>query len=790
MQRFGTWRGIAATVVGLVLASCSSNAGENQRLDSEIPHWPADAALTVFAFKGTEASLIWPAAFDDTRVVAYRVFRDDEEVTTVSGGWRTLQVALPNESQVFRVEALDQPGKQSVDGPSVVVLRTLVADVGWPADAAVSVTETDLGYALNWTPAVGAGGYRVYVDNQPFMDSQEREVLLDALVEGRSYVIRVEAAFAGLGWTNNGPRLGLSVPDRQGPLWPDDAELLVSNVIDTGLTAAWPSAVESHSTVFYRVQVGDLDAVEQTETFLEVSALVAATEVVISVVAVDADGNAGTALVGTFETVDTLPPVWGADAHLQPSNAEVGSVNVAWTEANDSVGVVAYRVFVDEVLTETLSGDLLETNVTGLDGAPSLLRVEAEDDAGNRSTDGPSLLVDLSDETPPTWPVAATASVLAAATSIEVSWPAASDDVGLSGYEIQVGDAVVHTGPGQGAATVSGLSPLTEYLVSVMATDSAANVSIALTVNVTTTDYLPPVWAADAAIELVASTPTSLSLGWTPIAADQLAVEYRVRVDGEHVQTIDVSSPIAQLASLTADTSYVVELQAAGPTGLVSTNGPSLTVVTAPDEPEPDVTPPGWSGGTTVTVVSLTATSADLSWPAAIDDTAVVDYRVLLDGQIHATTGGATSATLDGLTSSTGYNVVIRAGDSAGNWSSSGPATLLTTPPGSQSGLSDADVYAGLQPHCGVCHSGAGDLFGNLSDFQSNLVASSLLITPGAPEDSLFFLYLTANASGPFGQMPPSFAGVGSFLDLQSQGLTTITVDQIEQWIITMGELP
>lgn len=85
----------------------------------------------------------------------------------------------------------------------------------------------------------------------------------------------------------------------------------------------------------------------------------------------------------------------------------------------------------------------------------------------------------VSDNDPPTVPTGLTASN-AASSSVTLSWTASTDNVGVTGYEVLDGTAVV----GQSATTslqVTGLTPDTQYTFAVRAKDASGNVSAAST---------------------------------------------------------------------------------------------------------------------------------------------------------------------------------------------------------------------------------------------------------------------------------------------------------------------
>jgi hypothetical protein len=99
--------------------------------------------------------------------------------------------------------------------------------------------------------------------------------------------------------------------------------------------------------------------------------------------------------------------------------------------------------------------------------------------------------------------------------------------------------------------------------------------------------------------------------------------------------------------------------------------GPAVTDHTAPTEPGKP------------TAVTHFPIVADLSWPAATDDTG---YSVYSDGKLVSASGG-TSLRLPGLTAGATYTFTVTARDAAGNESApSGPVTV-TIPAGSDLAL-------------------------------------------------------------------------------------------------------
>ncbi len=81
------------------------------------------------------------------------------------------------------------------------------------------------------------------------------------------------------------------------------------------------------------------------------------------------------------------------------------------------------------------------------------------------------------DTRPPSTPGTPVASAITGS-SVRLDWPASTDDQGVTSYRVYRGDQVVATSA-TNSATVSGLSPNTDYSFTVVATDAAGNASTA-----------------------------------------------------------------------------------------------------------------------------------------------------------------------------------------------------------------------------------------------------------------------------------------------------------------------
>ena len=161
------------------------------------------------------------------------------------------------------------------------------------------------------------------------------------------------------------------------------------------------------------------------------------------VTAEDAAGNVGAASNAATATVtaDTTAPT--APAGL--GGTVVGaSVNLTWTGSTDDVGVARYNVHrgTSAGFTPAIGNRIAQPTGTsysdpGLASGTYYYKVLAEDAAGNLSAASNEHAATVADATPPSAPGGVTA--ITAGSTINVSWTAATDNVGVARYNVHRG---------------------------------------------------------------------------------------------------------------------------------------------------------------------------------------------------------------------------------------------------------------------------------------------------------------------------------------------------------------
>jgi len=113
-----------------------------------------------------------------------------------------------------------------------------------------------------------------------------------------------------------------------------------------------------------------------------------------------------------------------------------------------------------------------------------------------------------------------------------------------------------------------------------------------------------------------------------------------------------------------------------------------------------------------------------------------------------------------------------------------GPDTAECIP---TSGFTNPMVYDGLVATCIGCHDAGWPqpLFASLSAFETLVVNNFKTVVPGKPTEGSLLALLKGEANGTLSQMP---IGGPSFLELEADGKTDITVANIEAWIAGLGE--
>ncbi|MDX6516456.1 MAG: hypothetical protein QOH73_2122 [Gaiellaceae bacterium] len=315
------------------------------------------------------------------------------------------------------------------------------------------------------------------------------------------------------------------------------------------------------------------------------------------------------------------------------------------------------------------------------------------------------------DTTPPSAPTGLS-SPSHTSSSVSLSWTAATDNVGVTGYQVLRNGAQVGTSTST-SYTDSGLAASTSYSYTVRATDAAGNVSaassalgvttsagtstnVALNKPATASSTENSTFPASNAVDGNASTRWSSAFSdpqWLRVDLGQTYAISRVTLTWEaaygrayQIQTSPDGTSWTTIYSTTTGDGGTDDLAISGTGRYIrmygTTRGTAYgyslyeLVVNGTPQTGGDTTPP--SAPSSLTSPSHTSSSVALSWGASTDNVGVTGYRVYRNGGQVGTPSG-TSYTDSGLAASTTYSYTVRAVDAAGNLSAASNTLSVTT---------------------------------------------------------------------------------------------------------------
>jgi chitodextrinase len=266
------------------------------------------------------------------------------------------------------------------------------------------------------------------------------------------------------------------------------------------LILTWSASTDNVGVAGYRIErcqgnscTNFVQIATSTGTRFVNSGLTAKTTYRYRVRANDAAGNvSGYSSISTGTTAattgpDKSPPT--APASLSATAIGSTAIQLAWAPSTDNVGVYAYKVERCQGATCTNFAQIATPTSTSYTvnyltaGTTYRYRVRATDVAGNKSDYSPIAAASTgggADASPPTVPSALTATASGAG-SVNLTWSASTDNVGVTAYRIERCQGATCTNYAQIATSTStsfsstGLAAGTTYRYRVRASDAAGN---------------------------------------------------------------------------------------------------------------------------------------------------------------------------------------------------------------------------------------------------------------------------------------------------------------------------
>ena len=553
----------------------------------------------------------------------------------------------------------------------------------WPNDASLNVEDVgEARYQIGWPEAiddVSVTQYALYLNDLLIgqIDPEDRQFITPALTPDIPHRVRVIAIDATAHRSASLETI-IEATDLDPPTWPNQARIWPLEVGETHIQITWSPALDQSGVVTYEVIWGD-EVVEQVdaERIAQLDTLAPHTRYDITVIAIDGSGlRSERGLSISIETIDITGPDWPMDAQISTERLTSSELHLSWPiaidpgDAEDSMRAVEYRVRQDSITIA--QGPMTEWVVDILD-IPSrpLFTVEAIDSLGNVGGEPLSLLVEMSDDSPPIWPAGATARARAQGeSSVQLNWTGGLDNDEVINYRVEWMEMTQETE--NTALLIEGLTPWTEYNFRIFAQDRAGLITaVPLSTTAHTDDLTSPQWPIGGALTVEWTDTGALDLSWPEATDHSLQVTYSVTQNG--ISLIDGALEThRRLTELAEGTDYQIEVFAFDPAGN-RTRLPLTTTVRRADSISPQ-----WPAEARLLVSSLTETSMRLAWPPAQDEVGPIRYRVQWFDQSIETQ--ATDLEIDDLAAWTVYEISVRALDGQDNASIVDLATSIQTP--------------------------------------------------------------------------------------------------------------
>ena len=481
-----------------------TTGGASPPPDTQPPTAPGNLAVTNAS--ATSLTLGWTAATDDTAVTGYNLYNGATKVATVGSPSYAFTGLGCGSTYTLGVEAFDAAGNIS-PRPTLDASTAACADTQAPtAPSNLTVTNTTAtSLTLGWTAATdntAVTGYNLY--------------------NGATKVATVSSAFVRL----HRPRP--AAPPTRSESRPSTQQVtpLRGPASAPATASCSPASTTFAAAADAYVVGGTTNQNNGTATTLRIKPSFPAETGYLKF---NVSGLTGAVQSATPQGQRALRARWGFDAYTTSSS---------WTESGTHLPERALRAatnlgsFPSGTLTGWISLDV--TPAVTANGTYSFALVgtywqEISLAARESGANAPQLVVTTSGPPPPTDAQAPTAPANlvqtgSSTTSISLSWSAATDNVGVTGYGLYL-NGTATTPATTTNTTISSLACGTSYQLAVDAYDAAGNRSAQTTTTATTTacptDTQAP--TAPSNLNITNATTTSLTLGWTT-ATDNTAV--------------------------------------------------------------------------------------------------------------------------------------------------------------------------------------------------------------------------------------------------------------------------
>jgi chitodextrinase/peptidoglycan hydrolase-like protein with peptidoglycan-binding domain len=379
------------------------------------------------------------------------------------------------------------------------------------------------------------------------------------------------------------------------------------------------------------------------------------------------NANADDFTVSFSIATDTTPP--STPQNFLATAVSPTEIDLSWSESTDNVGVVGYRVYRDDVHTDTATSPVYQDAgllpLTMYSYKVSAVDAEGNESAFSNSVEATTLMA--GDTTPPSTPQNLSA-VAVSSSEIALNWTASSDDIGVVGYNI-FRDAVLIASTPSSSYSDIGLAQSTVYIYTVSAYDGAGNQSGQSESAMETTPASPDITPPSVPQNLLATAVSysEVDLSWSLSTDDISLAGYKIYRDDILIASSIFTNYVD--TGVLAAVTYTYAVSAFDVAGNESDRSSSAQVVTPS---APDTTPPNISNTIPSGIFPSFITSTTLGLET--DEIATCRYDVVegtaypLMSNIFSVTGGTTHQdVLTGLMEGTSYTFYVRCSDTSNN---------------------------------------------------------------------------------------------------------------------------
>lgn len=324
-------------------------------------------------------------------------------------------------------------------------------------------------------------GFISLKDERHYNDAWKQHEFSFTTPEGENtYIIRFASSGNGTAYFDNVQATAL---DLEAPTNPKN--LKVNDVSSDSVSLSWEAATDNVGVMGYLVYRDNqlIQTVTGADLAYTDNGLTEDTTYTYEVRAVDQAGNvsvASNAVTARTKLASSSPPA--VPLNLKVTSVTTDSVSLSWESATDSIDVIGYIIYRDNQLIQGVIGaeEVAYTDIGLMEDTMYTYQVRAVDQAGNISEMSNTVTArtkSAEDLTPPTPPLNLRIDDVTT-NSVSLSWEAAIDDVGVTGYHVYRDDQLIQTLSGTELSYIdTGLMEATTYTYKIRAVDQAGNLS-------------------------------------------------------------------------------------------------------------------------------------------------------------------------------------------------------------------------------------------------------------------------------------------------------------------------